>query len=285
MKTVIFYRNGEPMKRPDGRGKNHMLHPFDLFTETEADKIYTAAGHMERFFEDMFRNESVNEAAQELFEACKNIKNPDAIRKLRIKRYVRSYILEADIFIRHWERYMISKGTSADNAFKTITRRAFDENESYALLCILRNYLVHSNDVIHGIHIGFDGVRIWADRDIVLNDIKMSSTKRELLEKQHRKMDLFRIVQESVRVLDDIHEKLLDTIITEKLKQECAYLVDMCKRTVMINSDFWFVAKITGNEWVSGAFQPGVGMDYYILNWKGYHAIYDKIIYRSVVER
>ena len=44
------------------------------------------------------------------------------------------------------------------NVFKQITSEIYDTNEAYAMLCILRNYLVHSNDVVHGVHIGFDGL-------------------------------------------------------------------------------------------------------------------------------
>lgn len=72
------------------------------------------------------------------------------------------------------------------NVFKQITSEIYDTNEAYAMLCILRNYLVHSNDVVHGVHIGFDGLKIWTDRDIVLRDIEWSKAKKELLQRQEK---------------------------------------------------------------------------------------------------
>ena len=42
----------------------------------EIEKIFQAAGKIEVFFEDIFRNESFNEAAQELFEALGTIYAP-----------------------------------------------------------------------------------------------------------------------------------------------------------------------------------------------------------------
>ena len=84
------------------------------------------------------------------------------------------------------------------NVFKQITSEIYDTNEAYAMLCILRNYLVHSNDVVHGVHIGFDGLKIWTDRDIVLRDIEWSKAKCDFMECIHFYFNKLHIVSEKL---------------------------------------------------------------------------------------
>ena len=100
------------------------------------------------------------------------------------------------------------------NVFKQITSEIYDTNEAYAMLCILRNYLVHSNDVVHGVHIGFDGLKIWTDRDIVLRDIEWSKAKKELLQRQEKKIDLLKVIKDSNDALNIIHDSMLSKIVT-----------------------------------------------------------------------
>lgn len=105
------------------------------------------------------------------------------------------------------------------NVFKQITSGIYDTNEAYAMLCILRNYLVHSNDVVHGVHIGFDGLKIWTDRDIVLRDVEWSKAKKELLQRQEKKLDLLKVIKDSKGALNIIHDSILSKIVTDELKE------------------------------------------------------------------
>lgn len=277
-KTMIVYMNGIPTQAPGECGRKLPFEKCKLFTESEAEQMIEAAGYVELFFEDIFRNESVNEALRDLMEVCKDIYGPDQIKKLRVKRHMRSYILEADIFIKHWERYMCRKGEVFKKLFKDVTNTIYDENEAYALLCILRNYLVHSDDIIHGVHIGMDGFKIWADRDVLLRDIEWSRAKRELLNKQEKQIDLLKIVLKSLDALNEIHDRLLKSIITEELKRKCEFLVNMSERIVLFRPMNWYAVRATGQEQIDGASISGVGMDYCKLNWGGYKIVHDMMI-------
>lgn len=276
-KMVVVYMKENPVQHKGKTGREVNFEDSKLFTEPEIEKIFQAAGKIEVFFEDIFRNESFNEAAQELFEACDNLHSPDEMRSLRIKRYVRSCILEADIFLKHWERYMRHREVGDGNVFKQITSEIYDTNEAYAILCILRNYLVHSNDVVHGVHIGFDGLKIWTDRDIVLRDIEWSKAKKELLQRQEKKIDLLKVIKDSNDALNIIHDSMLSKIVTDELKEQCEFLVNMGKKTVMINSDVWFVFRFTGDEENKENIALGLGVDYYQLYWNRYRAVWEKM--------
>ena len=179
--------------------------------------------------------------------------------------------------LKHWERYMRHREVGDGNVFKQITSEIYDTNEAYAMLCILRNYLVHSNDVVHGVHIGFDGLKIWTDRDIVLRDIEWSKAKKELLQRQEKKIDLLKVIKDSNDALNIIHDSMLSKIVTDELKEQCEFLVNMGKRTVMINSDVWFVFRFTGDEENKENIALGLGVDYYQLYWNRYRAVWEKM--------
>lgn len=277
-KTMIVYMNGNPIHIPDEYGRELPFEECKLFTESEAEQMIEASGYMEMFLEDIFRNESVNEALRDLLEVCKDIHGPDQIKKLRVKRHVRSYILEADIFIKHWERYMCRKGDVFKQLFKDATNTIYDENEAYALLCILRNYLVHSNDVVHGVHIGVDRFKIWVDRDVLLRDIEWSRGKRELLNKQEKQIDLLKIALASVDALNEIHDRLLQSIITKELRRKCEFLVNMSNRIVLFRPMDWYAIRFTGQNQNDARYISGVGIDYCKLNWGGYKIVHDMII-------
>ena len=197
-KMAVVYMKENPVQHKGETGREINFEDSKLFTEPEIEKIFQAAGKIEVFFEDIFRNESFNEAAQELFEAL-------------------------------------------------------------------------------GTHIGFDGLKIWTDRDIVLRDIEWSKAKKELLQRQEKKLDLLKVIKDSKGALNIIHDSILSKIVTDELKEQCEFLVNMGKRTVMINSDVWFVFRFTGNEENKDNISLGLGVDYYQLYWNRYRAVWEKM--------
>lgn len=164
-----------------------------------------------------------------------------------------------------------------DKVFSNITHKEFDSCEAYALVCTFRNYLVHSSDIMHGQHKGFDGMKIWADRDFIIKDFKWPKAKRELLEKQEKRIDLVKVIQESFSAVERVHNAALELLIDNQVKEDCNYLCSCAAKTVLINATDWFVFDSKSIELVNippciGGV-PGMGVDYYRLNWSGYKAI------------
>ena len=75
-KMTGVYMKENPVQHKGETGREINFEDSKLFTEPEIEKIFQAAGKIEVFFEDIFRNESFNEAAQELFEALGTIYAP-----------------------------------------------------------------------------------------------------------------------------------------------------------------------------------------------------------------
>lgn len=266
----ILYMAGKPIKHPGVEGRELPLRPAPEFNAFECEHIFMAAGRMEKFINYIARFNSVADSFREFLEAVEN----DAGHEL-LERRIRSYILEVDILLKHWEKFFGHRGKGED--FKNIMHKEFDSCEAYALICIFRNYLVHSSDIMHGQHKGFDGIKIWADRDLILNDYKWSAAKKELLKKQDKKIDLIKVIQETFPSVDRIHNAALELLIDKQVKEDCDYLCKCTARTILINATDWFVFDFKGHELVNmpsiiGGV-PGIGLDYYRLNWNAYKAI------------
>lgn len=266
----ILYMAGKPIKHLGIEGRELPLRTAPEFNNIECEHIFTAAGRMENFINHISRFNSVVDSFNEFLDALEG----DASHEL-IERRIRGYILEVDILLKHWEKFLGHRGKGED--FKNITRKEFDGCEAYALVCTFRNYLVHSSDIMHGQHKGFDGIKIWADRDFVLKDFKWPAAKKDLLKKQEKKIDLVKVIQESFAAVDRVHNAALELLIDEQVKEDCSYLCKCAAKTILVNSTDWFVFDFKGPE---NVYMPndigcvsGIGADYYRLNWNAYKAI------------
>jgi len=98
--------SGPPIQHPGEQGRELPLVAFHGFSDLEKEHLFLSAGRIENFFNNFDRNESLNDAYHELMEVCTDkIQGPDKKRTNLIVRRIRSYILEVDIFLKHWEKY------------------------------------------------------------------------------------------------------------------------------------------------------------------------------------
>lgn len=273
----VIYMKSDPIQHSGVPGREIPMAESNLFTEDESARMFQAAVSMDRLFNNMFRMSSVEEAYAELKVQLVGIKGPNPELERRIIRRVRSYILEYDIFLKHWERYFAKRVKDGKRRYKEITHPAFDDNEAYALICTLRNYLVHSDDIVHGQHIGFDGFGLWADRALIINDMDWPNAKRNLLQRQPEKIDILKLIDDSLEPIKDVHDKLIECLLTEEVKEDCDYLNSMFGRTIPVKSVAWYIWDFKGHELVPGCTAEGVGANFIQLNWQGYRAMKEYI--------
>lgn len=277
----VMYLKSKPIQHHGVIGRELPLAKSPLFTDEEANKMFHAASIMERLFNNLFRMSSIEEAYLELGAEIVGIQGPNPERDRRIIRRVRSYVLEYDIFLKHWEKYFAEWVKDGKNKYKKITNAAFDENEAYALICTIRNYLVHADDIVHGQHIVFDNFKLWADRNRIINDMDWPKAKRELLQRQQEEIDILKLIDDSLTTIKTIHDKFMDCQLTEKVKESCNYLNMMFGRTLPVKAVAWYVFDFKGEESVPGCPTMGMGADYIELNWQGYRAVKEYIARRT----
>jgi len=281
MKQVI-YMDGPPIQHPGEAGRELPLKTCDLFSPLDAEHIFISAGKVEGFVNNIYRIQSFTEAYQELKEMQENFEtariSQSPSEQYRVERRIRAYFLEADVFFSHWRRFLgIVKKRSGVDIYKAMDDQ-YKDNMTYRLLRILRNYIMHAGDIIHGAHKGFTAASIWADADIIKNDIR-DKKDRGLLEKCGKRIDLFKLAEDSYPLVQAIHEYFMRAVAVKdkrfNLKAECEYLVSMRNRIILFKPTDWFVFSETGIEnvevglpYIGGIL--GIGVDYYRLDWEMY---------------
>ena len=285
MKQVV-YMDGAPIQHPGVRGRELPLKPCEAFTELDAERLFLSAGKVENFVDNIYRAQSFEEAYKELKELQDVLKAApiilDISKRYRVERLIRSFYLEADVFFSHWRRFL---GTIK----KEIRFDIYDEMEknykkdpSYELLRIIRNYIMHSGEIVQASHIGFDDVQFWADPDIIKNNIRDQKDKK-ILQGCGDKIDLLKLADDAYALIMQIQEFFLLSLAKKDtridLRIECEYLLSMKKRITLYKSSDWFAISYKGPKSVNVSLPyvggvTGLGLDYFRLNWKMYEKIH-----------
>lgn len=265
----VYYMAGSPFQHPDVRGRELPLKPCNYFSELEAVHLFLSAQRLEGFFEHEMREQSFHEAFDELMEDWKD----NATSHIRMERRIRSYILEIDIFLKHWEKFLGHIGKSDD--YTRITSQKFDSNDAYALVCTLRNYLVHSGDLIHRKHVDFKDRKIFAERDFILHDFSWPCAKKALISRQEKYIDLIQLAENSFPACEEVHHELLKLLVNQQLKDDCNYMLSMQPRTILVNATKWVVIKDMGTDLIQNlpghiGVVPGIGVDIQEIIWNKY---------------
>ncbi len=123
---------------------------------------------------------------------------------------------------------------------------------------------------------------IWADRNLIINDMNWSKTKKELLQRQPEKIDILKLIDDSLKPIKEVHEKFIDYQLTEKVKNSCYYLNEIFGRTLPVKAVAWYVCDFKGHELTPGHTAIRVGVDYVELNWQNYRIIKEYIKSREM---
>lgn len=286
MKQVI-YMDGSPIKHPGVKGRELPLKVCDLFTPLDAEHLFLSAGKVETFASNVYRIQSFTEAYEELKEMQKNLNASKSVQspadQYRTERKIRSFFIEADVFFSHWRRFLgVVRKRSGVDIFYDMEQK-YKNDVTYQLLRIIRNYIMHAGDIIHGAHNGMfdDNFQLWADADVIRNDIREKKDKA-ILAKIDKRIDLLKLADDAAPIVKEIHEFFMKSVAEKdkwfNLKAECEYLLSMRNKIVLFKPTDWFVVSYTGPEnvdvglpYIGGV--TGFGIDYHRLDWGMYHVL------------
>ena len=289
MKKII-YMDGEPIQHPGVKGRELPIKICELFNELEAERIFISASEVEGFINQIFRIQSFEEAHNELNDCISDLSEtkPYGIDiQNRLERRIRSYFLEADVFFSHWRRFlgrMSKRGSVSNNSkdvFKTIENQYKTDN-TYALLRIIRNFVMHSGDIMHESYVGMnEELNIWADVNVLINDIRDRDDKK-VLSNIGGRIDLIKLADESYPIVLEIHEKFLNSVVNVELINALENLVTMRKKILLYKSNTWYAIEYTGIKGVKPGLPiigevPGIGLNYRRLYWSAYDNLYNKM--------
>lgn len=234
----LLYKN----KSSDKLGiRNKELIENQLLTDDAKEKLFKSAKLANKLFKDNSRIFYVMDAFEELKELNENFIGVNRRWNFYITRRVRSYFLEVDIYIKHLERYM-SKLNKL-NIFKQITSKTYDEDKYYAISCILRNYIVHSQDILHEMYWDLSSFHLWVHKNKLLNDLDLSASKRKIINNFEEKIDILEIVNGSYNALVKVHESILHSLLTPETKEALVYLNDSYEKNRFDNNSSWYICR------------------------------------------
>lgn len=254
----LCYFVASPNANPHNRGN---LVQCDLFTEKEVKEIGEAAVIMDNLFKDLDRTIAVEETLQEFKIELSKLDSNNQYDIARVDRRFRAYIIEYRLFLEHWKKHIgdIKKdnneyGTAYEKLFDDVTKYAYDNNESYVLAYVIRNYVVHGYNSINHCHINGVKNQVFIERDSLFK-VNVSASAKSIIMKQAKEIDLEMIANESYEVLATIQEQLMDFHVTNEIAQSAFLLLEAKKRIddAGIESDFWLIIEKQKSKEMQGS--------------------------------
>lgn len=155
----------------------------------------------------------VEDAYKEFIDYKATVRVPAIETNMALERKARSFFLEFDIFLDHWNKYMSYRGKKEEFkvVFEKATHDAFDSSDNYALAAMLRNYIAHSSDVIQGQFWGGNDVYdVGCSKEVLLADSTFNKTKKEIIKRQPAQIiSLTPIMAGAIEKLREIHKVFL----------------------------------------------------------------------------
>ena len=154
-----------------------------------ADDLHSAVRLLSRLQKNVDRIVYVESTYQEFSSLKSSLREPGRISQIALERKARSFFLEFDIFLDHWQKYIShhSRTKEYKELFDHLTHDAFDSSDNYALATMLRNYVTHSADVIQATFWGENMFDVGCYKDVLLNDSSFSKTKKDIIKRQPAK--------------------------------------------------------------------------------------------------
>ncbi len=280
--------DGKPIQHPGETGRELPLKPCTAFTELEAERLFISAGRVESFVNNVYRVQSYNDAYVELKALEKELSETKAALTIkgqyRVERLVRAYFLEADVLFSHWKRtFGIIKKKSNVDVYKDMEKK-YETNATYSLLHIMRDYIMHAGDIVHGAHVGNIDMLLWADADVLKNDIRKGNNNRKVLESlTDKRIDLLKMAEDAFPLVMGIQDFFMQALAKNtnyNIREECEHLLSLRSKTVLIPANGWYVVSYTGVEnvnvglpYIGGVL--GYGVDFYKLDWQTYKELKD----------
>lgn len=185
--------------------------PYEFSFDTSA--LLEANGVLLRCQKIYNQIKYVEDAYKEFVDYKATARTPAIKTNMSLERKARSFFLEFDIFLDHWNKYMSYRGKKEEfkTVFEKATHDAFDSSDDYALAAMLRNYIAHSSDIIQGQFWGGNDVHdVGCSKEVLLADSTFNITKKEIIKRQPAQfISLTPIMTGALEKLQEIHRGFL----------------------------------------------------------------------------
>lgn len=262
--------------------------PVDIISDI--DILIQANGVILRCLRTYNHIRYIESAYDEFISFKKTVTAPAIKTDIELEVKARSFFLEFEIFLDHWNKYMSRRGKK--DGFKPVfdkaTHGAFDSSDDYALASMLRNYIAHNSEVIQGKFWGGQGTYdVGCSKDLLLSDSNFSKTKKEIIKRQPAQyISLTPIMSGALDKLREIHKVFMNFDFSEE-DVSAAWTVDEAisaiKDAGLEKWHFRFVNSVKSPVLTYTAEGTTIetvwATEYQDFNWKDYEAVLQYLLH------
>lgn len=285
-----------------------------LFDHEELFRINASIQIMKRFFRNLNRSFSAQNAYQEFLDEVKNPHSSDPYAQAEVDRRFRAFIFEWKLYTEHWKNYIYELSDSVytdafvdgyQDLFNKLMDTAFKDNR-FLIAHVIRNYISHANEAVTHCHIGPPKNEFCLSRDLLLsfldeNIAKVQSRKRiaqltdqkTAVEQAPEQIKLETVAEDAMTILRWFETNLMNYQIEPQTLQAINILSDAKKRIddAGIESDIWEFMSPAPLTMVDHVGSQSMTVETTIngekkrqtifhdrLNWAGYQAVMDYIL-------
>ncbi len=183
--------------------------------------LQAAVSVLARYRRNLARIKYVEDALEDFAQLKKTMQEPTFYGQIALERKARSFFLEFDMFLDHWQKYIAHhpEHEKFKNLMDDETHKAFDSSDDYALATMLRNYIAHNADVIQTSFWGAGHYDVGCHKKILLSDKTFNKTKRAIIERQPADLiSLTRVMGGALAKLSEVHSALMTFDMDEAVK-------------------------------------------------------------------
>lgn len=210
-----------------------------------ANEIYEKVRILDTFKRKAFRIKYVESAYEEFSSYKVNPDNVASIDLIALERKARAFFIEFSIFLVRWKKTfedIDDKGTYKKR-YEQITHDAYDQSDSYAKACLLRNHTEHYADLIEAVSWDSKGIYASFNKKTIMDNKGFSQTKKKKFYDESENsnyVNLKPIMEQALKKLQEIQDIFLYEIINEDVLLAINTLSDINDKMKDIAAKRWF---------------------------------------------
>lgn len=261
--------------------RKYARHPG--FSSADADSLLEAIEKVEHHMYNMGRLYAVDASYDEFFSFYRSLDGKDDTLFPELERKLRAYIIEFRIYLDHWQKYVAhhSRGKEYKELFAKLTHHAYDSCDEYAIVYMLRNYVVHANDLIHCRLNSEDGnvFQIGCSKEMLLQDDTLKAKEKAIIRRQPAQMIVLdMILKRSRECLHEIHKSMMEFQTDNEVRESCKVIRNAYSFVFMTgfsNREWDIVDDRKDYVWAKSPesdiwYANGTSFHYHRVNWKKY---------------
>ena len=87
------------------------------------------------------------------------------------------------------------------------------------------------------------GYKLWVYQSKLLNDIKISNSGRQIINEFSEKIDLFEIIYSSYESLMQVHESILNLLLSVEIKDALLFLNEIYDNNEFANNSSFYICR------------------------------------------